>query len=115
MNKHHEAKTEALKGLGNELRIAIKGDLDNLGFKLHSNDLISDEARDSGNAGKMVADIQNRLHGDEKVWDKLLSVLGKIKLREDLVRALSEKAGTKQERSPTGGRTARKCKSNRKF
>ena len=99
----YEAKKVLLQELGNKLRIAINGDMDSLRFKLHGKGLISDAARDSKDAGQMVADIQNRLHIDEAVWDKLLDVLGTIQLREDLVRALSEKTGPIQERPPRGG------------
>ena len=111
----HEEKIEVLKGKGNDLRKAINADMENLRFKLCDEGLISDEARESRDAGKMVAEIQNRLHGDEAVWDKLLAVLGKIQLRENLSRALSEKTGTNQERPPIEKRTARKFKNNQKF
>ena len=111
----HEAKIEVLQVLGYGLMVAINGDKANLTSKLHSKGLISDGARDSGDAGKMVADIQYRLRGDEAVWNKLLDILGKMKLREDLSAALSEKTRTNQERSPIGGRTARKFKTRQKF
>ena len=97
--------------------------------QLHGKGLISNTARNNSDAGQMVTDIQNRLDGDEAVWDNLLGVLDKTPLREDLVRALSEKTGTnqgrsstkqersstKQERSSTGGRTARKFKTRQKY
>ena len=100
----HEKKIEVLKEKGNDLRIAINADKDNLRFKLHDKALISVEARESRDAGKisgkMVPEIQNRLYGDETVWDKLLAVLSEIQLRENLSRALSERTGTNQERPP---------------
>ena len=111
----HEAKIEVLVELSEKLRKTLKGYMEQLRFKLHSKGLISDGARDNKDAGQMVADIQDRLDGDEAVWDNLLGVLGKIQLREDLVRALSEKTGTNQERSSTGGRTARKFKTRQNF
>ena len=65
-------------------------------IQIHSKGLIPDGARDSGDAGKMVGDIQNRLHGNEALWDNLLEVFHKMQLGEDLLRALSKKTRANQ-------------------
>ena len=105
----HEAKNEVLKELGSNLETALKGFMDELRFPLHGKGLISDEARDKKDAGKMVSDIQNRVRADEALWDELLKVLDKRKIRDDLLQSL-KKTGPIQERPTTGGRTTRKFK-----
>ena len=71
----HRAKCRALTSLCNELRLAIRGDMERISFKLSGENLISREARDGKDAGAMVSQIEYRLQGDEQVWDKLVTVL----------------------------------------
>ena len=71
----HRAKCRVLTRLCNDLRLAIRGDMERLSFKLSGESLISREARDSKDAGAMVSQVEYRLHGDERVWDTLIAVL----------------------------------------
>ena len=115
MSEHREAKNEVLGELGSNLEIALKGFIGELRFPLHGKGLISDDARDKKDAGQMVSDIQNRVRGNEALWDELLTVLRKKKIREDLLEALSKKTGPIQKRPRTDGRAARKFKTKVKF
>ena len=90
----HKAKEEVLKELGDDLRITFKAYMETLRFKLQGKGLISEDARDNKDAGKMVSDIQFRAHGDAALWDKLLEVLDGMPIGEDLLLQWSKKTGT---------------------
>ena len=71
----YKAKCRVLTRLCNELRLAIRGDMERLSFRLSGENLISLEARDNKDAGAMVSQIECRLRADEQVWNKLIAVL----------------------------------------
>ena len=91
-----QAKRRALQARCNDLRRAILGDMENLRFELYGAGLISIEARQEKDAGRMVSEIENRLATDEAVWNKLIGVLKKCnttQMKEDLLKQLSQETG----------------------
>ena len=91
-----QAKRRAVQTLCNDLRKAILGDMEDLRFELYSAQLISMEARQERDAGRMVSEIENRLATDESVWDKLIGVLkkcNKTDMKEKLLKQLSQETG----------------------
>ena len=71
----HASKCRVLNKLSNELRHAINSDLVDLKFRLCANGLISLDAREAGNADRMVWEVQSRLQADEGVWERVIEVL----------------------------------------
>ena len=74
-SERHQAKCDVLHGFSDYLRFAISGDMENLRFGLCAVNLISEDARNKEDVGKMVAEIEDRLKIDESVWAKLTAVL----------------------------------------
>ena len=111
----HEVKCVVLAMLANDLRYAILGDMENLRFELGAADLISEETRNSKDAGAMVSEIQNRLRTDELVWSKLITVLGRCrkealcsKLEDCLRREESERSSCMHAERGRAGKFVRK-------
>ena len=79
--------------------------MENLRFKLQGNGLITPEACESKDAGRMVSEIQFRLDGDEAIWEKLIQVLNECD-KNSLIQKLDSEIGRGV--LPGGGITARK-------
>ena len=97
----HKAKRRALKTLCNDVRKAIKGDLENVSYELRSKDLLSLDA------GAMVNQVEYRLEGDEGVWDKLIQVLQSCekyvlvkKLKDELAREQGQRSAPAESSAP---------------
>ena len=86
----HRAKCSALRKCSNKLRRAINADLDNLSSELCAQGLISEDVRDTKDAGNIVSSIQNRLSFDESAWDLLIKVLADFKECAALVDQLKQ-------------------------